>query len=489
MTGARLRNDMARHKIVLYNPQAVFYTMPLALLAVGSALDTARFDVRIVDGRLERDPVAAVLAEADDALCLGLTVLTGAPIRDALRVSRAVKALHPALPVIWGGWHPSLFPTEALAEPSVDVSVQGQGEQTFAELADQLAGGALQAHAVAGTAVRIDGQATAAAARPLRDLNSLPAHDYGLLPVERYFQLKGERQLDFITSTGCFFRCAFCADPFVFKRRWTGLQPPRIGEEVEALWHRYHFDDLAFQDETFFTYRERAVAVAEEFIRRLGGGNGKAANRSFTWTATLRADQGERLGDDAMALCVRSGLRRVMIGVESGAQDMMDWMRKDISVEQVLHSAELCVRHEVGAIFPFIVGFPGETDDSVQASLELVKRLRGMSRQFETPIFYFKPYPGSSITDAAVRQGYTLPATLDQWADFDFVGSSGPWVGAEMHERIERFKFYNRFAWGKEAWPRRPLQAMARWRCRRDFYRAPVEKLLVERLVPQQKMS
>ena len=50
-----------RHKIVLYNPQAVFYTMPLALIAVGSRLDARRYDVRLVDGRLERDPVAAVI--------------------------------------------------------------------------------------------------------------------------------------------------------------------------------------------------------------------------------------------------------------------------------------------------------------------------------------------------------------------------------------------------------------------------------------------
>ena len=482
---------MSRQKVVLYNPQAVFYTMPLALLAVGSALDPAKYDVRIVDGRLEQDPIAAVLAEIDNALCLGITVLTGAPIRDALQVSRAVKARRPDLPVIWGGWHSSLFPEETLDEPSIDITVQGQGEETFVELVGRLAGGVPQTepHLIAGTAERANGQVIRNPSRPMRDMNGLPAHDYQLLSVERYFTLKGERQLDYISSTGCFFRCAFCADPFVFKRRWTGLEPARMGEEIEALWHRYHFVDLAFQDETFFTYRERAIAVAEEFLRRLGAGNGVPTNQSFTWTATMRADQGERLGDDTMALCVRSGLRRVMIGVESGAQDMMDWMQKDISVEQVLKSAELCVRHGIGAIFPFIVGFPGETDASVQASLSLVKRLRSMSPQFETPIFYFKPYPGSSITDSVVRQGYTLPATLDQWAEFDFVGSSGPWVSEEMHERIERFKFYNRFAWGPETWPRRPLQAIARWRCRRDFYQAPVEKRIVERLKPQPKLS
>ena len=162
---------MFRQKVVLYNPQAVFYTMPLALLAIGSALDPAKYDVRIVDGRLEQDPIAAVLAEIDNALCLGITVLTGAPIRDALQVSRAVKARRPDLPVIWGGWHPSLFPEETLDEPSIDITVQGQGEETFVELVDRLAVGVPrnQPYLIAGTAERVDGQAYATPpAQPMR---------------------------------------------------------------------------------------------------------------------------------------------------------------------------------------------------------------------------------------------------------------------------------------------------------------------------------
>ena len=56
-----------RHKILLYNPRAVFYTMPLGLIAVGSALDPTKYEVVIIDGRLESDPVAAVLAHLDSA--------------------------------------------------------------------------------------------------------------------------------------------------------------------------------------------------------------------------------------------------------------------------------------------------------------------------------------------------------------------------------------------------------------------------------------
>jgi anaerobic magnesium-protoporphyrin IX monomethyl ester cyclase len=470
---------MTRHKVVLYNPQAVFHTMPLALLAVGSGLDPERFEVRIVDGRLEDDPIARVLEEVKDAVCLGETVLTGAPIRDALAVSRAVKAARPKLPVIWGGWHPSLFPTDTLAEPSVDITVQGQGENTFVELVERLANGE-DAAAVPGTASRVNGEPIQHLPRALSSMDALPSANYELIPVERYFQLKGDRQLDYIASTGCYFRCAYCADPFVYKRRWVGLAPERVGEEAEALWKRYHFTDLAFQDETFFTFEKRVVAIAEQFLSR---------NLRFTWTATLRADQADRLGEGVLALCRRSGLRRVMIGVESGSQEMLDWMSKDITVEQVLFAADQCRRQGIGAIFPFIVGFPSESDESVEATLRLVKTLRSMSSSFETPIFYYQPYPGSRIAADVVAAGYQLPSTLEEWANFDFVGAWPPWVSPEKHTLVERFKFYNRFAWGPSTWPRRPLQAIARWRCSRDFYRLPLEKLLVDRLKPLPKLS
>src|SRR6185295_10098977 len=177
----------------------------------------------------------------------------------------------------------------------------------------------------------------------------------------------------YISSQGCAFRCAFCADPFVYDRKWVGLAPERIGVEVEALWRRYRFDDLSFQDETYFTYAPRVAAVAEEFLGR---------SLPITWAATMRADQGARLPEEVMATCRRSGLRRVLIGVESGSQETIDRIKKDIKLEQVFVSAEKCLRHGVNVIFPFIVGFPGESPGSVQASLDVAKRLRAMSPGF-----------------------------------------------------------------------------------------------------------
>ena len=472
---------MTRHKIVLYNPQAVFFTMPLALVAVGSYLDPAKYDVRIIDGRLENDPVGAVLGELDHALCLGVTVLTGAPIRDALHISRAAKSRRPDLPVVWGGWHPSLFPEETLEESSVDIAVTGQGEDTFAAIVERLAEGERSMDGVLGCAWKDRGAASHLnPPRPLKDINAFPAASYDLIDVERYFRLKRDRQLDYISSQGCNFRCTFCADPYVYQRAWKALAPERMGEELEVLWKRYRFRDVGMQDETFFTHKRRVEAIADEFIARKLG---------FTWTATMRADQGFRLDDALLAKCKRAGLRRVKIGVESGSQAMLDWMKKDITVAQVFDSAEKCLRHGIGVIFNIIVGFPGEPPESVAESLGVAKKLRAMSPDFEVAIFYYKPYPGNPIADTLVQEGYRFPRTLDAWAEFDYVGSSGPWVTKEKHDLIERFKFYQRIAWGHPRRLRAPLQSLARWRCARDFYALPIEKAIVEKLRPMPKLS
>jgi radical SAM superfamily enzyme YgiQ (UPF0313 family) len=409
-----------------------------------------------------------------------VTVLTGAPIQDALRATRAARARRPDLPIIWGGWHPSLFPVETLNdEPSVDLTVQGQGEATFREVVERLASGQPVGRP-AGSSSRAGDHPVRNAPRPLEDINAFPAHDYGLIPVERYFELKGQRQLDYISSQGCRFRCTFCADPSVYERGWVGLEPARMGEELDALWQRYRFDDVGFQDETFFTSRKRVEAIAEEFLRRGLG---------FTWMATMRADQGARLDEAVLAACKRAGLRRVMIGLESGSQQMLDWMKKDIKIEQVYESAEKCRRQGVAILFNLIVGFPDEPPESVDETLRAAKRLRALSPDFEVAIFFFKPYPGNEIADMLRRRGYQFPRTLDEWAEFDYIGSSGPWVTKEKHDLIERFKFYQRIAWARRTPLRALVQALARWRCARDLYAWPVEKFVVERLRPVPRLS
>ncbi len=347
-----------------------------------------------------------------------------------MAVTRAVAAARPDVPIVWGGWHPSMFATECLAEPGVTATVQAQGEVTFTSLVERLAEGA-PIDDVAGSTSRVDGVVRRRPPRPLTDLNELRPHNYELLDPEPYFALKGKRQLDYISSQGCYFRCAFCADPFVYERKWTALAPERMGDEIEHWWRRWGFDDVNFQDETFFTRPERVRDIAEQFLRR---------GLRVSWAGTMRADQGARLDDETFALCKRSGLRRVLVGVESGSPEMIERIQKDIKLEQVFETAEKCRRHDIAVIFPFIVGFPGETMAQAQASLDVAERLRAMSPTFRIEIFQFLPYPGTSLTAEAVADGYRLPATLEGWSEFDYVDGRGPWVDQALAERVESFR-------------------------------------------------
>jgi radical SAM superfamily enzyme YgiQ (UPF0313 family) len=470
-----------RAKVVLYNPRAVFFTMPLALLAIGSELDPDLYEVVIVDGRLESDPESAVLAQLPGALCFGVTVLTGAPISDALRISRLVKRARPELPVVWGGWHPSMFARECLLEPSVDVTVRAQGEETFSEIVRRLAAGSTLEGCLGCTVRLADGTIVENPPRPLAAVDRFRAHDYGLIPVERYFRLKGKRQLDYISSQGCAFRCAFCSDPFVYGRKWVGLEPTRMAIRLKELWDRYHFDDINFQDETFFTRARRVQAFAERVVD---------SGLKITWAATMRADQGVRLPDEVWALCKRSGLRRLLVGVESGSDEMLRRIHKDIKIEQVFHTADQMLKYRIAGHFPFIVGFPDESDASIQATLDCAKRLRSLSPDFLTPIYYFKPYPGSELVIEAVARGFQLPETLEAWSTFDYVaGLPGPWVSPEKFRLIERFKFFHELAWKRVSLGKKLLQRLARYRCRRDEYRWPVEMLLGRWVVPAEKLS
>jgi radical SAM superfamily enzyme YgiQ (UPF0313 family) len=469
-----------RLKVVLYNPKAVFYTMPLALLAIGSELDPADYEVVIVDGRLDPDAERTVLSHLGDAVCLGVTVLTGAPITDALCISRAAKRARADLPVIWGGWHASMFAVECLAEPAVDVTVQGQGEATFAEIVKRLAAGQTLDGCLGCTVRLPDGSIHCNPPRALLPLESFRPHNYELIPVEAYFKLKGKRQLDYISSQGCNFRCAFCSDPFVYGRKWVGLGPREIAGTLRELWDRYRFMDVNFQDETFFTRRERVHELAREM----------ETGPKFTWAATMRADQGVRLPQEVWRECKASGLRRLLVGVESGDPATLKRIRKDVTLEQVQETATRMRELRIAGNFPFIVGFPEETDESVKATIHWAKRLRAMSPDFETPIFYFKPYPGSAIVAEAVARGFQLPKSLAEWSQFDFVaGLPGPWVSPARYELIERFKFFQALAWKRASAGLGWLQRIARYRCGRDEYRWPVEMLLREWLVPRERLS
>ncbi len=471
---------MRRKKVILYNPEAVFYDMPLALLALASNIDLELYEPIVVDARIDPNPKETIKKHLHEAVVFGATVLTGKPIKDALEITRWVKAQKPGFLTIWGGWHTSLFPKQTLEdEASIDISVQGQGEITFQEILESCTG-TKSLGEIKGICYRDDGIVKQNPPRALTDMNELNRVNYDFIDVEDYFSKKGKRQFDYISSTGCHFRCAFCADPFVFGRNYSAVDPKRMGEEFSYYQDKYGFTEINFQDETLFTYPKRIRALANELINR---------KLNVSWAGTMRADQAHRMTDEDFELIKKSGLRRVLIGVESGSQEMMDWLKKDIKLEYVFEAAERCKKYDIGVIFPFIVGFPKETQKSLNATIDVVKQLNAISPKFETPIFYFKPYPGSKITDDVVKEGYALPKSLEEWSQFDYIGSAGPWVSDEMYTFFENFKFFLKVGYGKRRPLFYPVQQFSRWRVKNDRFQFPIERKLFELVRPAQRLS
>ena len=134
----------AAQRILLINPTITAQRharFPLAVMSLSAALQ-GRHTATIIDGNVDRAFVAtaerAVAGGGVDAV--GVTVMGGPQLTSAIAVSKAIRARAPAVPIIWGGAFPTICPEATLEAPYVDYAVRSQGEDTLAELLDDLEG-------------------------------------------------------------------------------------------------------------------------------------------------------------------------------------------------------------------------------------------------------------------------------------------------------------------------------------------------------------
>ena len=148
-------------RVLLINPTITSRRsarFPLAVLSLGAAID-ARYEWRIIDGNIDRDFVASTVKllneESFDAV--GVTVMGGPQVPSAVAVSKAIRSVQPSLPIIWGGYFPTICPVPTMVSPFVDFAVRGQGEDTFTELLDALFDRPERIAAIAGLSWHRDG--------------------------------------------------------------------------------------------------------------------------------------------------------------------------------------------------------------------------------------------------------------------------------------------------------------------------------------------
>ena len=191
----------------------------------------------------------------------------------------------------------------------------------------------------------------------------------------------------------------------------------------------------------------------------------------------MRARSGRAAGRAMCSLGVpHSGLRRVMIGLESGSQAMLDWMKKDVKVDQVFAAAEKCRRHGIGVLFNLIVGFPDEPDGEHRGDAGRGQgAARDRSRTFRSRSSTIGRIPGTPITDALARSGLPAAAQSRRMGRRSRSRRLAQPVGRRREADADRALRVSISASAGRGRRRGalPLQAIARWRCRRDVYAFP----------------
>src|SRR5262245_21152672 len=173
-------------KVVLFFPS--YYSdeaaPPLALVHLAAPLVHHGYDVRIVDSAVSPDCVAEVVAECQDALCLGISMVTGPMITQGVEVARAVRATFPELPIVAGGWHASILPEQTLRSPLFDAVVKGQGEITFGEMVERYAAGERDLVGIGGSIFKRGSEIVWNGDRGDTDINALPRRPFHLVDFE-----------------------------------------------------------------------------------------------------------------------------------------------------------------------------------------------------------------------------------------------------------------------------------------------------------------
>jgi hypothetical protein len=443
--------------IILYHPGGDHPTLPLGLVHLGSLFRDRR--VTIVDGRVELAPEAQVVALCREAVCLGVTVRTGAPIRDALRISRAARAANPGLPVIWGGWHPSLLPGQCLSSGAVDACVVGQGEGAFAAAVHVLEErGSL--HEVSGLVWRSGdgGDVVRNPPRSFADVNGFPRANFGLLDLERYFQARGSRRLDYCTSQTDALACAGR------QVAWSGLCAERVVEEVRELAHGHKLAEVCFRDEDFFHDARRLEAIGHGLLEGKG---------PVPWSGAGRVDSLRRLTDEQLGLLKASGCRRVGLGLEVGRSGAAEKGRPDL-----LEIAERLHRAGLGMRVSFLAGTPGEPRERLREVYRTAKAIREIDRAFETPLYLHAPYPRPP-RDEPGPEASSASSSLEEWSQIDL--DSAPWPPKALSQRVSRYNFYLDQAYRPPGrrWGKRLVHGLARVRVRLGFFGLDLERRAV----------
>jgi anaerobic magnesium-protoporphyrin IX monomethyl ester cyclase len=304
--------------------------------------------------------------------------------RQALQLAKRAKAR--GCTVVMGGPHPGYVDREILSTQRVDFIVRGEGEVTFSELVAALGKKNSQFDSIQGISFFSNGELVRTPPRPfIKNLDSLPFPARHLLDMEDYRRTNfgGRSITPLVTSRGCPYQCAFCASSHFWGTRVRMRSVESVLKEIEEIYHQYHFNAVAFVDDTFNVSPERVIELCRGIIDR---------KLDLWWWNLSRIDLLLR-NEEMVKEMVRAGGKAVFIGVESSNPKTLEELRKGISVKETVQTVEMLKRNGVEIHASYILGGLHDDAETIHDTIRFAKRLDTNVAQFAI----LTPYPGTAV--------------------------------------------------------------------------------------------
>ena len=485
-------------RVLLYNPRSSANRkpiLPMSLLALDAVLDD-RHEVAIVDGTLDRDAVGTLdrLIGADAAqTVLGVTVMPGPQLEEAVPLCRGLKQRHPALTVVWGGYFPSQHWDVCLRSDFVDYVVRGHGERVFAELVSALENGADAVTGIAGVAWRQDGEPHAGRPAPIPHPDRQPAWNYDRIDMPSYLRrtFLGRRTVAAHTSYGCPYFCNFCAVVTMVDGRWKPQSAERAAATFSEYRRRWDVDAVELADNNFFVHEARVAEFADR-VRPL----------DMAWWGEGRIDTLLGYDPETWRTMRDSGLKMVFLGAESGSAETLERMDKggQVSPAKTLELVRLMRGWGIVPELSFVLGNPPEPEADAARTMEFIREVKRINPATEIILYLYTPVPlAGELLREASASGFAFPETLDEWVSADWLdfaqrrSRTMGWIRPTLTQRIRDFeRVLNAYyptttmtSMGRVE--RLVLRALAAWRYHARAYSWPLELAAVHRMIHYQR--
>lgn len=433
---------MAKDVVLLFHPRTFhernyrYFHIPYSLLSAVVNLDSDRYEVILIDNNVvAKDNFESDLGRLRGRLlCVGISAMIGHQITDGLAFAKAVRTVDEHVPIVWGGALPTVLPEITIAHESVDIIACGQGQETLPALISAISDGSTLQN-IPGIVYKHKGEIFYNPARPFSDINRFPTfrNVYNLINIPDYIRCDehiNSRTVSYHSSQGCPFNCGFCSETALWKNRWSGLNPEHIVNDLRYLTSCFDINGIKFYDAEFFISQLRTLNFARTVVDQ---------GLTIKWAAAVHPRNLDRLSNEQFSLLQDSGASRLLMGAESGVQQELELIGKRTDRELLVRLANRCSQHSIVASFSFVTGYPGMPVANVQATLDFASELAKVDPNHEVKVHFFAPYPGTPLYPLAIQHGFIPPASLVEWANYDYYDVTTPWVDKAWEPIVRAF--------------------------------------------------